>query len=275
MGWGKFFMYAGSGVGGLTFAYFFYKANFSIHQTELLILRALRRLPLYPPPGPSVAERNTSLDPEGLPPDLVQAFLEWFVVTDAKLELGVTRDDLLELLEELGITEEEKTCRDFLLRGEGHLEERKRFTGCGLQESLSLLGQLYRLPCDSEGVPRLGPEATELLRRKVQGASGSASPFHFFPPPAASAAAQDANVLGFGSGAGVGLPGGVAASPAIPDEVSDPLGMDEAEHQLLEAKRLERLERNLIAKLERLGSLSPAEEAHLREIRLQLSALQR
>merc|ERR1740129_1926850 len=134
-----------------------------------MMLDWLRSLPFYSAPGPS-ASANSEVDPKGLPHDVVDAFAEWFVYTDLLEANGVTRDDVLELFREMGFSEEEPPCKDYLHRGEGQLEERRRLSGTGLQESVDLLAKLAVSPRDAEGgraESRVGKEALALLRRKL------------------------------------------------------------------------------------------------------------
>eukprot|EP00439_Symbiodinium_sp_Y106_P001143 s2063_g1.t1 len=112
MGWGLFLGYLSSGIGSVVFLYYFYKARYSLHQTEILLLEAFRRLPLYWPAGPKPAEVNSRWEAEGLPEDIKLAFCEWFVVTDLEEPKGVTRDDVLELFNELGLREEAQPAKD-------------------------------------------------------------------------------------------------------------------------------------------------------------------
>eukprot|EP00434_Breviolum_minutum_P024339 symbB.v1.2.021494.t1/scaffold1806.1/size131321/9 len=136
MGWGIFFAYMGCGVATVSFLYYFYKARYSFHQTEILIVDALRRLPMYWPPSPHDGEINARTDAEGLPEDIKLAFCEWFVVTDLEEAKGVTRDDVLELMHELGYSDKAQPAKDFLFRGEGHIEEKRRLTCAALQEMI-------------------------------------------------------------------------------------------------------------------------------------------
>lgn len=274
MGWGRFFLYLTGGVSSLTFLYYFHKAKYSLHKTELLLLDRWRRLPLYPPPGPPPAARNSTLDGEGLDVDFVEAFAEWFVYTDLQDPNGVTRDDVLELLKELGFEEQEKPAKDFLYRGEGHIEERKRLSGAGLQESLSLVAKLA-LPDgkDSDTPSRLKPEAVEILKRKrrsaasvVDGASALRQMVQPLPtlqvpvPPADSGPAAEPSAE-------------TRADSAVDSEQKVDTGLEELQQHQLEVARLARIEETLMARLERQGSLSPAEESRLQETRARRAAL--
>lgn len=150
MGWGQFFLYVIGGISGVTFFYYFYKAEYSITKTEVLMLQAFRRLPLYWPPQPKAAAEHSEIKAEGLGQEFVVAFTEWFILIDLQQSEGVTRDDVLELIEEFGIHEEDKVCRPIVRRylepGDGSLEERKRLTGVGLQESITFLAELFHAP---------------------------------------------------------------------------------------------------------------------------------
>jgi len=293
MGWGRFALYGTSGFAGLVFLYYFYKAKYSFHRTELLLLERWRTLPLYPPPGPPIAEENSRVDPMGLPHDLVDALAEWFVSTDLQEPGGVTRDDVLELFRELGFGEEEPPCKDFLMRGEGQLEERRRLSGAGLQESVALLAKLA-LPGgpDEAGAPRqprVGRESVELLRRKLARAgsvlSAASALQKAMQTPAAAAlppppATDGPAVLPVSPEVALPAPGPAPVPAAQPhvgvdagssSEAED--GVDDAHHRRMEAARLERMEAELVARLERMGSLSPAEEARLRNVRERRAAL--
>ncbi|CAK0822325.1 unnamed protein product, partial [Prorocentrum cordatum] len=292
MGWGKFFLYLGSGVSGVVFLYYFNQANYNLHRTEVLLLERWRRLPLYPPRGPSEAEGNAVVDPMGLPGELVAAFAEWFVAIDLQEPGGVTRDDVLELVRELGLNDEDKDAKEFLNRGEGHMEERRRLSGAGLQESVNLLAKLA-MPCEKGAAPapcKLGDEALRLLQKKVQRASAAmmagasalealqqqqmqtqmAAQSQAAPQPAIAgapgASAPAAAGMLPGTAGQVAVVGAFGqASNAVAPEEQD--AMDEADQQQLELARLVRMEEGLLATLERRGSLSAAEEARLDEIR--------
>eukprot|EP00403_Amphidinium_massartii_P002769 CAMPEP_0178385284 /NCGR_PEP_ID=MMETSP0689_2-20121128/7955_1 /TAXON_ID=160604 /ORGANISM="Amphidinium massartii, Strain CS-259" /LENGTH=324 /DNA_ID=CAMNT_0020005565 /DNA_START=123 /DNA_END=1093 /DNA_ORIENTATION=- len=127
---------------GCTFLFYFHKAGYSLHRTELLMLEQLGRLPLYPPPHLPEAETNSALETDALPAAFVEAFADWFIATDLKQGEGVTRDDVLELFSDLGFAETDKACKTFINEGEGSFEEARRLSGAGLQESLSLLEDL-------------------------------------------------------------------------------------------------------------------------------------
>jgi len=292
LGWGRFLLYGSSGFASLIFLYYFHKAKYSIHRTEILLLERWRTLPLYPAPGPPPSEENSHVDPMGLPHDLVDVFAEWFIFTDARESGGVTRDDVLELFHELGFGEEEQPCKDFLMRGEGQLEERRRLSGAGLQESIALLAKLA-LPQGSDEAgaprpePRVGRESVELLKRKLVGVGSvlnaasalqqamqttgaaspstvdaAAAPAEAMPPAPAPtlAPAQLAPVAGRGA--------------EVSEDASDAqAGTDDDHHRRMEATRLAKVEQELVARLERNGSLSPAEEARLRDVREKKAAL--
>lgn len=287
------------------------------------MLAAFRRLPLYWPPGPSAAERNATIDGKGLSPDFVSAFAEWFVHIDLQSKDGVTRDDILELVRELGFNDESKICKRFLSEGEGHLEERRRLSSVGLQESVSLLAQLASSPDEPRKTPaaetgedgkkeegasgaddapaaaevgpsalppqeRVGPAAVALLRKKVQAPASmmqSASVLQQAMQVGGPRVVQLGDVDGStpladpemplsppqGRGMDpVASPFGTVASRSLAND--EPEAADDTElQQELERSRLKRLEESLLAQLGRVGSLSSAEEARLRDVRAKLA----
>lgn len=276
MGWGRFSLYGISTVAGLTFFYYFWRSGYNLHQTELLLLQRWMTLPLYSPPGPTTAELNAAVDPKCVPHDMVDALAEWFIATDLRELGGVTRDDILELFRDLGFEEDHAACKEFLMRGEGQLEERRRLSGVGLQESIDLLAKLARVEGASPGSSpdhRVGREAVEQLKRRSKGLSSMLqnaqamqqalqAPVAFVPeaeaapalaPALASAADTTRQVQTFSE-----------------DKEAD---VDDDEHMRMEKARLTRLETSLLAQLERIGTLSPAEEARLRDVREQLAAM--
>lgn len=277
MGWGMFWFYFASGVSGISFLYFFYKADFNLHRTELLMLAALRRLPLYWPPGPPAAVVNSLVDAEGLPEDFVAAFCEWFINFDLEEPGGVMRDDVLTLITELGFSEEAKDAKDFLYRGQGMNEERRRLTCVGLQESLTLISKLVKADAKqkdeeseekkaADAKPKVGPAAVELLRSKIRRTgsvlSGAQTLQQLLPVPA-----TPMPIVSLDKPA-ESVPKAVARATWEDDVV------DESAENELEARRYERLEAELTARLERLGSLTPAEEARLQEARERRARLQ-
>jgi len=279
MGWGIFFAYMGCGVATVSFLYYFYKARYSFHQTEILIVDALRRLPMYWPPSPHDGEINARTDAEGLPEDIKLAFCEWFVVTDLEEAKGVTRDDVLELMHELGYSDKAQPAKDFLFRGEGHIEEKRRLTCAALQESLTLLCALRadaekklsqpkpEAPKEGEELPtpKSDVEALDILRRKFRRSASvlnsaeqlrqATAGVPVMPsPPTVPATETD--------------PEASAAPP-----LEEPKDIDESEDRRLEDLRLARLEDELLSRLERLGSLSLAEESRLNDLRRQRAAI--
>jgi hypothetical protein len=202
---------------------------------------------------------------------------------------GVIRDDILELLCEMGFDDRSKPCQRYLERGEGILQERKRMGGTGMQESLSLLAELVlRTPPPKleEGMeappdPRtlVGP-GVELLRKKVRGiapVSAGAQALKMAmqpaePPEPLRMSQMVAPALNPQQLQDTQRP----SSAGLPSKVDD--GDDDVENDAdqlrLEAARLKRLEEDLMARLESRGSLFAAEEARLRDIRAQRAALQ-
>lgn len=286
--WSKFFLYIGSGISGLIFLWYFRKARYSLHQTEVLLLERWRQFPLYPPPDPPAGELNSKLDGKGLPPDLVMALSEWFVHKDLLEAGGVVRNDILELMEELGLDETHKAAKDYLHRGEGRLEEHRRYTGTGLQESITLLS-LMAYPEEGNKEGKVGvlinfDEATTVLRGKlpqrgpsvVDGAKALQQLKGGGTSLAASMAATQTE--------SAGTPSSLASSstsspkPIVPDagtmhQEVDLGGDAEAELRRMEDARLASVEEGLLNRLNRQGALSPAEESRLQEVRLQRSKL--
>lgn len=267
-GWGKTLGVAASTVSGIIVLYYFWKSGYSLHKTELLLLERFRSLPFYWPPGPGPAYRNSHIEHEGLSEEFVHAFAAWFIVTDLQVSEGVTRDEVLELIVEFGFKEDEKPCKDFLQRGEGQLEERRRLSSCGLQESVTLLSQLAMIkPTEEEQRPELGQVAVDLLRRKVGGINSVLNNASLMQQATLS------SITSGGGSTGSGFPGlapgtvGPVAPGASVMESEDEGAIDEAQQRRLEAAQITRVEDSLIAKLERQGSLSAAEEVRLADIR--------
>jgi len=300
MGWGKFTLYLGSGFSSLIFLYYFYQARYDLHQTEILLLDRFRRLPLYWPAGGSVAEANTAINAEGLPPDVVSAFCEWFIATDLQETGGVVREDVLELFEDLGLSEDHPAAKDYLHRGEGQLEEQRRFSGAGLQESVVLLAKMAA-PTEGSGW-KVGEEAVKTMQRKTRraatamagatavgqamqmaGASSVQMPTQGLSNTGSAAAAMGSSSThprdsrSDSMGSVKMTPASMAqsqqASSSTQDDDDDDEDMSEAEEQRMELARLTRTENDLLLKLERIGSLSPAEEARLLDVRQRKSKL--
>eukprot|EP00928_Gymnodinium_smaydae_P047110 TRINITY_DN31425_c0_g1_i1.p1 TRINITY_DN31425_c0_g1~~TRINITY_DN31425_c0_g1_i1.p1 ORF type:complete len:418 (-),score=104.77 TRINITY_DN31425_c0_g1_i1:62-1237(-) len=293
-GWGTFLLYLTSGVSSVIVLWHFYKAEYSFHKTEILLVESWRGLPFYWPPGESVAAKNSRIDPEGLHPDVVDAFVQWFLANDLRQPEGVLRDDVLDLVDELGFSEKEKPIRDFLMRGGGELEEHRRLTGAGLQESISLLAQLARLPPPAEGEaarPEVGAAATALFKRKIGGvasvsAGASALMQAIQQPPAAAMlpSASAAPTPQSPAAVAAAMPTGAAAAQAAAASRASVASsssssteaegnFDEALQRRMEDARLARQEEELTARLQRNGSLSPAEEARLGDVRRKRATL--
>lgn len=289
-GWGMWFLYFAGGVSGVVWLYYFYKARYSFHQTEILLLEAFSRLPLYYPPDPSESEAvlNSSTDASGLPEDLKMAFCEWFVVTDLEEPDGVTRDDVLELMGELGLNEDAQPAKDFLYRGAGHIEERRRLSCVGLQESLTLYAtlttesakQLSQPPAEGAPAPeppKSGAEQSAVLRKKFKRSQTALSGAEVLRQAMAPSGGQA--MPNFVSSADPAPERPAAASPEVaaaapsraPEE--EPGELDEDEDLRLEDVRLARLEAELLGRLERHGNLSPAEESRLADVRHKRSAI--
>lgn len=299
-GWGMFFVYAVGWVSGLVFLYNFYKEDYNLHRTEIALVNSVRRLPLYYPAETSKAAENATIDGDGLPPELVLAFTEWFITLDLQQSEGVIRDDVLELFREMGFDDNAKVCKRYLERGEGHLEERRRMSGTGLQESVSLLADLafHQKPEKlKEGEeppvdPRtlIGSSAVEFLRKKGRGIApiaASASALHALsqasamqmPQASAPTVAPPMSTLSTSSGQEEQSKDSLSLNTHNNSFGGDTLADDDDEqdseemHQQLEDARLKRLEDGLMARLESRGSLSAAEEGRLRDIRGQRAAL--
>lgn len=286
MGWAQLLLYVAGGISGLTFFYYFYKAGYSPTKTEVLMLQAFRRWPIYWPPQPQAAAENSEINAEGLAQEFVVAFTEWFILIDLQQSEGVTRDDVLELLQDFGIDEDDKVSRPivkrYLERGEGHLEERRRLSGAGLQESVTFLAELFHAPLPKPDknaeapqeppvMPRehMGLEAVEVLRKKVKGMVSISS---------GAAALQQAMQL---PGAGSSPATQMMQAAAVPAQAAtlgslntlappaDDSDVDEVQEMQFEVSRLERAEATLLGRLERMGALSPAEESRLTDLRRQ------
>eukprot|EP00930_Biecheleria_cincta_P089487 TRINITY_DN78805_c0_g1_i1.p1 TRINITY_DN78805_c0_g1~~TRINITY_DN78805_c0_g1_i1.p1 ORF type:complete len:381 (-),score=83.99 TRINITY_DN78805_c0_g1_i1:60-1115(-) len=288
-GWGMFLVYVASGISGVVWLYYFYKARYSFHQTEILLLDAFSRLPLYYPPDSSESEAvmNSSTDSSGLPEDLKMAFCEWFVVTDLEEPDGVTRDDVLELMGELGLNEDAQPAKDFLYRGAGHIEERRRLSCVGLQESLTLYASLtaesakQQTKEPTEGAPALalpksGAEQLEVLRRKFRRSQSALTGAEVLRQAMASpigpaAANLDSPTTPAPERPAAVAPEAAAAPLRAPEE--DPGELDEDEELRFEDVRLARLEAELLGRLERHGNLSPAEESRLADVRQKRTAI--
>lgn len=279
MGWGLFLGYLSSGIGSVVFLYYFYKARYSLHQTEILLLEAFRRLPLYWPAGPKPAEVNSRWEAEGLPEDIKLAFCEWFVVTDLEEPKGVTRDDVLELFNELGLREEAQPAKDFLYRGEGHIEEKKRLACVGLQESLTLMSALrthygkQREVAEAKGEeppppPKSDGDALEILKRKFRRVDSVLSSARRLRDAAGGPGMPADSPEGMSGASAATMTPVMPLPQAAPGEVQlqDCADLDETDDTQLEDARLRRKEDELLSRRDRLGTLSPAEEADRKSV---------
>lgn len=276
MGFGMILFWTFTGIGCIFFAYYFKQAKYSLARTEAILLDRCRLLPFYWPPSPKQSAKNSLLDDCGLPHDVMIAFTEWFIINDLHRPEGVNRDDILELLRELGFEESDPACKAFLARAVGH-SERSRLSGCGLQEALELLAEVA-VPVDARGGAwgssrpalireRLGPEAAELLKRKCGGVS-----------PVLSSISWMQQAMTSPSGARASSSTVPFAAPTAPafgraGDMSEVDDMDEETHRQLEVARLERIEAKIMQRLQRAGELTPAEEGRLRDAREQLARL--
>eukprot|EP00913_Durusdinium_trenchii_P004269 g3957.t1 len=174
MGWGMFFAYFACGAGTVSFLYYFYKAKYSFHQTEILIVDAFRRLPLYWPPTPRDGEMNSRTDAKGLPEDIKLAFCEWFVVTDLEEPKGVSRDDVLELISELGYSEKAQPAKDGQTNHRGDAREESLTLLCALRADAETKLAKPQEPKEGEDPmpqPKSDAEALEILKRKFRRAA--------------------------------------------------------------------------------------------------------
>lgn len=278
MGFGMILLWAFTGIGCILFSYYFKQAKYNLAKTEATLLDRCRGLPFYWPPGPKPSSKNSLLDACGLPSDVATAFTEWFIVNDLQGEAGVSCDDVLELLRELGFEESDPACKAFLARGTGR-QEHRRLAGCGLQEALALLAEVA-VPVGARGGggwgsgsrpalirERLGPEAAELLKRKLGGVS-----------PVLSSVSWMQQAMTSPSGGNVGSSAVPFAAPAAQafgraGDMSEVDDMDEETHRQLEIVRLERIEAKIMQRLQRAGELTPAEEGRLRDAREELARL--
>ncbi|CAK9032945.1 unnamed protein product [Durusdinium trenchii] len=172
MGWGMFFAYFACGAGTVSFLYYFYKAKYSFHQTEILIVDAFRFVvtDLEEPKGVSrddVRRPSTARSPAA-----------WAIGLFSWRKTPSTQEVpqlVLELISELGYSEK----ADFLYRGEGHIED-----WGALLESLTLLCALRadaetklakpQEPKEGEDPmpqPKSDAEALEILKRKFRRAA--------------------------------------------------------------------------------------------------------
>eukprot|EP00392_Amoebophrya_sp_AT5.2_P002006 g2011.t1 len=142
--------------------YFLYQEDFSIKKAEIRFIRWFRTLPLYPPPKATIAVRNSTVGSDVLEKfgsaETIEALQEWFLLKDAKLEKGVTRDEVLIFLEEgAQITKDtDLVCRQFLRQqGDGDRSNEKcRLLGVALEEFLRFVADVletnFRLADDDQ-----------------------------------------------------------------------------------------------------------------------------
>lgn len=152
MTFGRFVLYATGVVSGATFSYYFYQAGGNLHKTEILIGKKLAQLPFYYPPGPSQSEKNSTLPTVSLSPEFVDQISAWFISQDSSLPEGLTREDVLSLVAELGLLVNDASTDDntptkklestFIEKGRGRLTEHKRLSGVSLPETLEFIDQL-------------------------------------------------------------------------------------------------------------------------------------
>jgi len=131
------------GIGGLYLSYLFYKAGFSIKQTEVLLLERFRELPLYWPPGPGVAVTNSKVEQGLLSDNTFDILARYFILTDSRCD-GITRDGVLILIdEELELLGEGvKIVDQFIQQGTGDSTERKRRSQVGLAEFVEFIDSI-------------------------------------------------------------------------------------------------------------------------------------
>lgn len=264
MTFGRFFLYATGAMSSATFLYYFVQTGFSLHKTEIAIGQKLAKLPFYWPPGPGVAETNTTMPEVELSSTLVDQLSAWFIYQDTVLKEGVRRNDVLDLFGELGLVDPEKEgdvsfqsvgsedfrkevakiVQTFIEKGKGRLNEYKRQSGVSLQEAVKLLDDLIALhstinPSISEPI---NFKINELLGRLVE--------------------AQAAQMNG--------VPGLALSSMS---RSAEPLSeVDASEKDLLEMElsQLERTKADLTSK----KSLSDAEKARMGDIDNQIREVQ-
>jgi hypothetical protein len=178
---GRFILYATSGISGATFLYYFYQSGFNLHKTEIMISRKLAELPFYWPPGPSNAEINTTMPEIKMPLGLRDQASAWFIYQDTVLKDGVRRNHVLDICAVLGLVDPEKEgdtsfqsvgdgefrkkiekiVTNFIEKGRGRLNEYKRQSGVSLQETVFLLDDLISTHIETN------PNITETVSDKL------------------------------------------------------------------------------------------------------------
>jgi len=121
----------GAGVAG-TCLYFLHLANYNPGLAEQLLSAKVASLFSKEPTPPEAqvnSQFNVSLDAT----TQVQ-IAAYFIQFDLDKETGVRRSDVLALLPELGFSAESPVVKNFLDKGRGRTAERKRLSGCSMQE---------------------------------------------------------------------------------------------------------------------------------------------
>jgi len=278
-GWPPLWSKVLSVISGIFFLYYFYQAGGDIEKTRSLLYERYVSLPFYWPPETRTqkAAKLTTFDTQGLPSALAQAFMDWFVASDAQSIEGITRGSIIELMRDLGLGSDGCLAfTAFLQLGAGLLDD-DRLTSPGLQESISLLSQLVLAP----EKPRRGDEldkATARLKQKLGGSSitgfgplmglRQAPDFSKLAPPHPAVRGHTPEAAGADSASSANAALRARALIANDDE-DDEVGLDEGQYRRMEDNRLRRIEGTLLQQLERNGTLTSAEEVRLNEVRRQ------
>lgn len=279
-----------AGIAGIYVVYTFRDQGFSVHRTERHLVKKFMSLPLYWPPDKTLSQKNTTIEDEDLHMEIFQPFVEWLILMDLQESEGITRDEVLELMTELGFDEQEKAAKEFLSRGVGQLEERRRLSGCSLQECVELLANLAlgdearkdRSFFGLQARPgllraRLGDKEVAIIQARVDklmlSAPENAVNTHVAGFSNASPAMRTANArsLGDARGASHSLSRWQQSSGVAEHAPAE--AFDDDEDERLELARLRKLEQELRRNLATRGSLSPAEEVRLEDCLQQIAKL--
>jgi len=121
----------GVGVAG-TFLYFLHLADYNPGRAEQLLSDRVAKL-FSKEPVRSESEVNSQFI-VSLDPSTQVQMAAYFIQLDLDKETGVRRSDILELLPELGFSVDSAVVKNFLAKGRGRTAERKRLSGCSMQE---------------------------------------------------------------------------------------------------------------------------------------------